>query len=196
MVVALLQRLLVAAAFVALGTVGAARYGVWVALGFAIAAAALVSLVGAALLRTSVIGQVTWRNVAAGWLLAWGFVFGGGSLPRIATHSAACLVLMGAIGALSSPEVPLAIAWALDAVVLLTLVRAFRAQSGSASARRQLLRPLLLLLGLAVAGGVLLLDGRPQAAAWVAGGPLIFVGVVYGAWVLVMITAGRNGRWN
>lgn len=196
MVVALLQRLFVAALFVALGTVGTARYGLLVAVALVVAVAALASLVGAALLRTSAIGQVSWRNVAAGWLLGWGFVFGGGSLPKIATHSGACLTLMGAIGALASPHVPLAAAWALDAAVLLSLARPFRAQSGSPSARRRLLKPLLIVLGLAVAGGVLLLGGRPQAAALVAGGPLVVIGAVYGAWLLVMITVGRNSRWN
>lgn len=196
MVFALLQQLLVAAAFVALGAAGAARAGVPVALAVVVSVAALVSLVGALLLRTSALGEVTWRNAAAGWLLPWGFILGGGSLTKIAVHSAACLSLMGAIGAFAGSARLLAAAWALDAVALLLLFRAFRAQSGNPSARRRLLRPMLVVLALVGAGGVLHFDGRTQAAALVAGGPLVVVGVLYGAWLVFMITAGRNSRWN
>jgi len=196
MVVALLQRLLVAAAFVALGAAGAARAGVPAALAVVAGVAAAVSVLGALLLRTSALGEVTWRNVVAGWLLGWGFTFGGGSLPKITLHSAACLALMGIIGAVTGPARLLAAAWTLDAVALLMLFRAYGAQTGNSSARRQLLKPIVAVLGLAVAGGVLALDGRPETAALVAGGPLVAVGVLYGAWLLVLVTAGRKGRWN
>jgi hypothetical protein len=196
MVFAFLQKVLVSAAFVALGTACAARLGVAAAIGVVAALAALASLLGALLLRTSAVGTLTWRNVAAGWLLPWGFVLGGGRLPRIATMSAACLAVMGAIGALAGPSHLVAAAWTVDAVALLALLRPFGMQAGNPSARRQLLRPMLAVLGLALAGGLLLFDGRPGAAALVAGGPLVVGGVIYGSWVVFMLTAGRKGRWN
>jgi hypothetical protein len=196
MVLAFLPRLLMSAMFVVGGSAAAARLGTAGAIVLMAALAALVSLVGTLLLRGSAIGEITWRNVAGGWLLPWGFVFGGGSLPRIAVCSAAGLAVMGAIGALAGPAHLVAFAWALDALALFVLAGSFGKQAGNPSGRRQILKPMLVVLCLAVAAGVLLFAGRPGAAALVAGGPLVVGSVLYGGWVVFMLTAGRGARWN
>lgn len=89
-----------------------------------------------------------------------------------------------------------AAAWTIDAFVLLELGRARRAQRGDSAARRRLLVPMLVVLGLAVAGEALLLDSRSRAAAWVACGPLVAGAVLYAGWFLMLLRAGRKSRWN
>jgi hypothetical protein len=48
----------------------------------------LVGCVGAtALLKSAPLGQVTWRNYPAGYLLPWGYILGRGQLPGIVATS-------------------------------------------------------------------------------------------------------------
>jgi len=49
----------------------AAEFGPWPAVLTCAAVAAVACAIGAILLRTSTIGQVTWRNSLAGYLIPW-----------------------------------------------------------------------------------------------------------------------------
>jgi len=40
------------------------------------------------------------------------------------------------------------------------------------------------------------LAGHLRTAAMVAAGPILVVGIGYAAFLVVMLTAGRNARWN
>ncbi|MEZ6014777.1 MAG: hypothetical protein R3F49_06675 [Planctomycetota bacterium] len=181
---------------VVIGSYCVARWGGAAAAVVVVALALVQAAAGAALLGSSEVGRVTWRNRVAGLLVPFGFAFGAQSLAQIAAHSAVVCALLGLAGAAAGRSYWVAAAWVLDLVALQFLGRGYRAQSPGSRARRALLTPISIVLGLAAAGGVLLSQGRPGLAATVAGGPLLVLALFYGVWALGMLVLGRNARWN
>ena len=157
---------------------------------------AVAAALGAFLLKTSRVGEVTWRNVAASWLMPWAFAFGARSLPTLAATSAVMVAAAGCLGAFGHAAPLLVGALALDAAALLYLARGYRLQSPGSSARASVLKTMVAVAGLGAAGVTLHALGRPTLAALVAGGPLSAIGAFYGLWILVLLTFGRNARWN
>jgi hypothetical protein len=94
----------------------------------------------------------------------------------------------------------LAIAWLIDGGVLMRCA-ALLATSGNAGHMARSLLPLMLFLGaILIASVVIVTTTHTNAAALlallIAGGPPAFVGVGYGLFMLVILTVGRNARWN
>jgi hypothetical protein len=194
----------------------------WPAFGAAAALGALTSSLGAVLLATTSVNQITWRNYLGGYLMPWGYQLGRGKLPRIAVISAVVWTALAAstilaasapttatlpTGALPTatpgpviiPSTPwlLVLAWIVDGGALLyvlsTLSKHF---AGSSSGGRSLRKVSACLCLLLTASILLHLGGHSHWATVVAGGPPLVVGGGYGVWVLVILTIGRHARWN
>lgn len=172
------------------------RLGVLPALGAITAVALLLALLGAQLLRTSAIGKITWRNTAAVWLLPKAWWLGSSQLPGMVVSSVAFTLLAAAIGAAADGNIWLMIAWALNGVVLSYALGAFRQHASGSSGRRTTGRLVAVIVLLVVAGLAVQQMGYPRLAALVAGGPVAVVGGLYGGWLLMIVTMGRNARWN
>jgi hypothetical protein len=94
----------------------------------------------------------------------------------------------------------LCVAWLIDGGVLLRCVGLLATSANASHVLRSLAVPMLMLSGILIASVALVLSSNTPAAArtalLIAGGPPLFVGVGYGAFVLVLLTAGKNARWN
>ncbi len=159
---------------------------------------------GAALLRTSEVGRVTWRNHAAGCLIPWGWRLNRGRLWVAAAVSWVAWVTIGAavfvLRAKSADDstalrVGLFAAWAVDAAALLFVLGTIR-QATPGSRVGSLGRvSVFLALILAVSVG-LHAGGLTAAAVAVGAGPPAVIGSGLILFALLMVTVGRNARWN
>ena len=191
-----LQRLVVSAAAVALGGAAFQRFGFATALLGVVAASCVLAGLGALVLSRAKVGEVTWRNRLAGWLLPYGALFGAYTLGGLALTSGGMLATLAAIGVAARGDSLLGAAWGLDVLAFVSLATAALQHGPGSSGRRSLLVPLTVLLGLAAASVVCAAAGRPSLAAAVAAGPLLALGALYGVFVLLIVTVGRNARWN
>jgi hypothetical protein len=94
----------------------------------------------------------------------------------------------------------LAIAWVIDGGVLLWIVGLLATSSNTGHMMRSLGPVAAVLIGM-LASSIALVTLSTSAntariALLIAGGPPAFIGVGYGLFVLVLLTAGRNARWN
>lgn len=176
----------------------------WAAVAF-LAASAGLALVGCFVLRTTAIQQITWRNHLAGHLLPFAQCMGGGTLLRVGASSVlgsaavggAVFVWLALAANGTPPGWPLALAWLLDLLTLLfvatTTTRSYRFGAPGARQARRVLAFVLVQVGVSLA---LHLTGHPTLAALVAGLPQALLL----AWLLlylgIVLTAGRNARWN
>ena len=161
---------------------------------------------GAVLLRTSPLGRVTWRNRAAGYLIPWGWRLNRGRLWPITVVSWVVWLAIGAAVVLLRPgpaevmpgvavRVGLFAAWAIDAAALVYLLGTIRQATpgGRVGTLWKLVVAITLLIGASVG---LYLGGLATAALVVGGGPPAVVGGGFGLVLLVLLTVGRNARWN
>lgn len=92
------------------------------------------------------------------------------------------------------------LAWLIDGGVLLFAMGRVIERVGSSSLPRSLFMPMAVLAGMIVVSAGMVLSSSSAAAAWgallIAGGPILAVGVVYGLFIIVILTAGKNARWN
>lgn len=182
----------------------AAEYGLWPAmLAWAIAAAVACGT-GAVLLRTSGIGRVTWRNRLAGYLIPWAWRLNRGRLWPLPVVSWVVWMAIGGGAVLLRPTasegpslvgVALFAAWVIDAAGLMYLLGTIgQATPGSrVGSLWKLVAVIAVLIGASVG---LHLGGRTMAALVVGGGPPLAVGAGIGLVVLLLVTVGRNARWN
>lgn len=187
----------------------------WLAWLATIGVGALLAVLGALVLRTTKVGELTWKNTLAGHLLPWGYHLGGGSLPGlvlgcVAVWAAlAAVVLLGSAptGAVGGPNQPaaaasgaslwLVLAWIVAGAFLLWMGGQLRRyyQPGSSVTRAQ--TKLVLTVAAMLVGSVVLhLLGHSGFALLVLGGPILVVGGGYALFLGVMLTFGRNTRWN
>ncbi|MBN9520167.1 hypothetical protein J0H58_16835 [bacterium] len=159
---------------------------------------------GAALLRTSEIGRVTWRNRAAGYLIPWGWRLNRGRLWPVPLISwAVWAAIGGAVFLLRSgpaeeqPGLRIALfaAWVVDAAALLFVLGSIR-QATPGSRVGSLWRLTAILAGLILTSVGLYLGGMTLAALAVGGGPPAVVGGCALLFVGLVVTIGRNARWN
>ena len=144
---------------------------------------AVATAVGTILLRTSPLGRVTWRNIAAGWLMPWGFASGSTTLGGIAITSIVAWVLLGSAGAFAWSTPWLLAAWLLDAVALGYLTGPLWRRSHGRVQRRLATNLIAAVALLALAGLVASVCGQPMLGAVIAGGPLAAIGLAYGVFV-------------
>ena len=165
------------------------------------------------LLQTG-IGELSWRNRCAGWLMPWGYVVGRGKLLPLAATSAvvwAGLGWSGLVAAATSEPAAAHAGWRLPSLLtfatmtswivgggaLLYLVGQlarspnWRRRPGSTLAKCCAIVCLLLLASLA-----LRLAGYPRLACLISGGPPAVLGSLFGLWTLVLLIAERQARWN
>jgi len=203
---------------VATGWLLAQHLSPWAAIGLSFVTAAALCLTGFACLRQVRVGELSWRNHLAGWLLPWGYRLGRGQLARIVVISwlvwsllATAAVWAGGArwpdaadtvptAVASGPDAPgsvlLLLAWIVDGV-LLWLVLGAGGGIGFANAQdRTRLRVVLVLGALLVGSLVLFFTAHVTLALWVAGGPPLLVGLCYGVFMGVVVLAGRKARWN
>ncbi len=165
----------------------------------------LLAAVGCLLLRTSPLGAITWRNRLAGWCMPWAHLFGAGSLGRLWVSSivgnlvvAGIVVLFVALARRDQPA-PWSLlgAWLLDAIVVLYLLATLtRSHLWGSSAGHRLLRLVALVVLQFVASVGLHLAGSTAMAVGVAAGPQLVVLAIWLVWMVVILTVGRNARWN
>lgn len=192
----------------------APRLGVAITLIFVAILAAAAALLGGHLLKTSEVGKITWKNHVAGYCIPWGWRFAGGKLAPVQIASACVWVLLVAIGVLlasnpaatsssngfSAPTLPgllLALAWIVDGAAVLyllaTMVKNFELRSSQALS---MIKAMSFCAAILITSVVLWLLGHPSLALLVAGGPPLVLATIAGLFLLVMLTAGRNARWN
>lgn len=213
-----LFRLLPAAVVVAIATGFALLMPLLAAWATTTAIGGALAVTGAMLLRSAQVGQITWRNRAAGFLLPWGYVLGRGKLPGIVI---ACTAIWSALAAavllslVETANVPsptpvvapvaaagastpwLLLAWIVDGACLCyllgTLTKYF---APHAQVTRTQLKLVLVLVTMLAGSVVLHLAGHTWLALLVAGGPVALVGGAYGLFLGVILLFGRNVRWN
>jgi hypothetical protein len=206
MIAARIRDVVRVAAAAALSTGLTVRFGPTVAGLIWAAAAAVACAAGAVLLRTSPVGRVTWRNRAAGTLIPWGWRMNAGRLWPVVVVSWCVWVLSGTAAILlrpgpaeESPAVGLRVglfaAWVVDGAALLYLLGTVRQATPGSRVDPLWAVSAAVLAVIAVSIGLYLGD-RPEAALLVAGGPPAVGGGLAGVAVLLVVTVGRNARWN
>jgi hypothetical protein len=168
--------------------------------------AAVGCCVGTVLLRTSEVGEISWRNRAAGYLIPWGWRLNRGALWPVPLLSWVVWMAIGAAAVLLWPataedgpgvwvRIALFGSWVVDAAALVSLLGTIRqATPGSrVGSLWKLVAVITLLIGASVG---LYVGGLTTAALVLGGGPPAFVGGCAGLIALVFMTVGRNTRWN
>ena len=218
-------KVLVVAGGVVACAVMARRLGPWTAMvAWAVVTGLLCGGI-ALVVRRQAPGRITAANYLMGLILQWGYGVAKGKLPGIVAISWGIWLLLGAaavIGAtaLSSPSVSpavtvdvpadaqgrstlvmtlLVIAWIVDGAALLKLIGILATGRTAESVRS--LGPIVAVLLIMIVGSVALVTLNPSASAartalLLAGGPPLLLGLGYGAFVLLIVTVGRNARWN
>jgi hypothetical protein len=178
-------------------------YPVRTALPLWVAASGVACTLGGLAIRSQPIGIVTWAGKLGSTVVQWGFRASNGRLIPAVLISWLVWVVLGAAVILmlkfraERSQALLVLAWAVDAAALLYVIGVMLANRGS--------RPgaLVVVAGILVAmiavSALLFRAGGPAAtrlALVIAGGPPLVIGVGYGLFVLLMVTVGRNARWN
>jgi hypothetical protein len=176
--------------------------------------AVLLPALGAWLLTTVRGGEITWRNHAAGWLLPWGYTLGRGKLPAIATICGVCWLFLCGLGIAAarlaeaptsapSEDAPalarwlLVGGWLVDGIALLHCLGTLRNNfSLRSEGGRTLGKLIAFVAGLIVASAFAASLGHLRTAALIAAGPALALGAFYALWIGVLLTCGRNVRWN
>lgn len=191
-----------------LAAVAAAAYGLCVEFGpwsaaFTCATVAVVAcVIGMVLLRTSTIGQVTWRNYLAGYLIPWGWRLNRGRLWPVGVISWVVWTAVSGAAALLRADEPslgmraaLLAAWLIDASALMFLLGTIvQATPGSRLGSVWKLVAFITVVLCASVG--LYVAGQTTAALIVGGGPPAVICGAFGLVLLIFSTVGRNTRWN
>jgi hypothetical protein len=168
-------------------------------------------------------GKVTIANYVMAIVLPWGYQVGRGQLSRIVFISWAIWVLLGlatvvatsrriaqppASVVTSDQNLPrsatimtlLAVAWIVDGAVLLRCIGVLATGTNRGHMSRSMAPLVLFLVAILAISIALVTLSHSATSAWlallVAGGPPLFVAAGYGLFMLVILTIGRNARWN
>ncbi len=200
------------------------RLGPWKAIGAWAMIVAIVCSIVALLMRAQLLGKVTIINYLAGFTMPWGYRIGRGNLLPIVLTSWSIWVLLSVAVALSMmPQAPptdkanstaiarsgergiavmvlLCVAWLIDGAVLLRLIGVAATSANAGNVMRSMPPISLLLLGM-IGGSVALVScSHSSGAVWIAvliaGGPTLLAGGGYLVFLAVILSAGKNARWN
>jgi hypothetical protein len=180
----------------------------------ALLSAALPAL-GVLLLSRTRTQEISWKNYAAGYLMPWGYTLGRGKLPAISVVCGCCWLFLFALGiaaarielapseAEPSAEAPalarwlLVGGWLVDGMALLYCLGVLRQNFGGSSQGGAALRKAIaFVLGLIVFSALAAWLGHVRTAALIAAGPALALGAFYALWIGLILTVGRNARWN
>jgi len=200
----------------------AMRLGPWKGLAAFALSMGVLCIVIALIVHHQAPQKITLANYLMGFILPWGYGVGRGKLRPIVLTSWTIWVLIGLAiviavnaridAAAISTSLPnlsprsatlmtlLVLAWVIDGGVLLRCIGLLGTSTNRVHMTRSL-SPLIafLMVILATSIALITLTTSPTAASLallVAGGPPLLIGLGYGLFVLVMLTAGRNTRWN
>lgn len=202
--------LLVVRAFLLAGMIACAHYvgvahGIFAAIGAWAAVALALCGVGAAMLASQPIGTPTFLGRIGACVVRWGYGVGRGTLTGAVLVSWVMWIIFGAAAIAitlhrdSLQHVLIALAWTLDAMLLFYTVGVALTKFAGRWPMG-LLRIGGILVAMLVASGVLWFgvdnDWSRRTAILIAGGPPVFIGGLYGLFVLAMVVFGRNARWN
>lgn len=202
---ALLQIASTVAVPVALAWLAATRWPPAIAIPAFLGAMGALAAAGCLLLRTAPLERITWRNRVAGVCLPWANLFGSGSLGRLWSSSLVgsfvvggiVMLFFGVAGTGASPPWPLLGAWLLDVLVVLFLLGTItRGHLWNARPGQRLLRLVALVVLQFVASLGLHLAGWSLTGAAIASAPQLAVLAAWLVWFAVVMTVGRNVRWN
>jgi hypothetical protein len=204
----------------------AQRFGPWKTLGIWGAAVGIACIGIGLILRSQTPEKVTIANYAAGFVLQWGYKVGRGKLPAIVGVSWAIWVLLGLAmvlaiqtrhgggissahaGAVSAaPQVRgtativlLGVAWVIDGGALLWILGLLATSTNTAHMVRSLGPIAAVLVGMIVSSVALVMLTDSAKPAWLAlasaGAPPLAIGGAYALFIVVILTAGKNARWN
>lgn len=122
---------------------------------------------------------------------------GGGAVPPDHSVSASAATPQARS---TAAMIALAVAWVIDGGALLWIVGLLATSTNTAHMMRSLGPVAAALFGMIAASVALVTLTDSSKAAWlalsIAGGPPLVVGGVYGLFIIVILTAGRNARWN
>lgn len=186
------------------------QLGVWTGLACWMVATATLCIASGAILRRARIGEITWKNRQAAYLLPWGFAIGRGKLPAIVAAAWIGWALIGVGVALATALADreaangmppwrwmLLAAWAINVSAMLAVLGVLVKNFTLTSSSGRSLMTIIAVLALLLLGSIALhAQGYTRLATAVAGGPLLIVGIAYSAFVLLIVTVGRNARWN
>jgi hypothetical protein len=194
----------------------APRIGAWLTLAGVAALATLAAVAGGHLLKTSTVSKITWKNRLAGFMVPWGWKLANGKLGRAQIASAAIWTLLGGAGVMLAsgptsvsisssgtmrfPNVVtalLALAWIIDGAAVVYLLSTMLKNFDVASPQALSLIKVMALCVAILLGSLLLWTlGHPYIALLIAGGPPMALAVFFGLFIFIMLTAGKNVRWN
>ena len=210
-----LNSLLKAIIPIALGWFVGSQVNSWAAIAIGVIYATTTSTAGALLLWSTKVGQITWRNYLAGWLMPWGY--------RIVQKLASIAFVSGCVGlglftigviaerralstaasdidheAVSWPaSVSLATIWLVyGAAWMYVLGQYCRTSNRSQQSTTSFLKALGVVGGTLVASIVCHIAGQTWWALSIAGVPLLVISAFYGTVVIVILLSGKNARWN
>lgn len=183
------------------------RFGPAAGMGIAAGASTVASLLAMLLLRYSPLGRVNYLNHIAGYLMPWGAKFGRGALWQFALGSGTIWVLLALIGAMlalapsgtsTAALVALGFGWLLDGIAAAFIVGAIvqRRESLLSTANRSMLTIVGVVLAVLAISAATLYSGWPALAAVIAVAPLAIVGVPYAIFIGIIVSQGKNFRWN
>lgn len=178
------------------------------------AVAVVMPVLGVLLVRNSEPGRVTWKNYVAGYCVPWGYAIGRGQLWAIAVVSGVVWLLLQLIGFFATQlrvdggttdsaafapwfQAALIFGWVTNGLALLHLLGLLRHGMSFRDAHcRRVLKIAGFVFALVVVSVLLALMGYVRTAALIAAGPNLAVGLLYLAWFGILLTFGRNLRWN
>ncbi len=176
-----------------------------------------VTVAGAMTLRSLRVGEISWRNRVAGWMVPWGYRMTPGKLWVISLVSGAVWAALWGLGILLARPASdvamtaaapgwwtaeltnglLILAWLVDGAALFWL--AGQISQYSANNRQPgstIFRVLVVVAALIVFSFGFWYLGHPRIALWVAGFPPLLAGTLFGVWTALLLTMGRKARWN
>ncbi len=175
----------------------------------------LATLAGALLLRSSAVGQSTWRNVMASRLLPWAWIGGYGSMTRLCVANSLGSMLFGlacfvvarnlrhndySLERIGGWTIACALTWIVLIGMVLFLVRQYgKRYYAGASGLRDFLKLVSAPAGALVASITLVVTGLPFVAFVVAVIPIAIVLIPIAGILIIVLGAKISGkpiRWN
>jgi hypothetical protein len=183
------------------------RFGAWIAMGLWAAAMAAVCGGTALLMNRQSPERVTPINYLAGFVLPWGYKIGRGKLLPIVGASWLGWVVAGLAVIVLRTRTPgvivpamLFASWMIIGAVVVRMVTMLLMRANANPLPPGTFAPILSMIALLVASAAFVVFGRSNAwtnvALLLAGGPIVLIGGGYLLWLGVMLTFGRNARWN
>ncbi|QOV91580.1 hypothetical protein [Humisphaera borealis] len=173
--------------------------GVW-----AVIVAGLCGL-GSLLIARQSLGRATTTGMIGSAVVRYGYRVGQGMLPAAAAISWIVWTAVGtaAIAAFHSrsdlSSVLLLVSWLINGLALMYLIGTLILASRGGRVPKSIVKVSLMLAAILAGSVILNAIGTPwsqRTALTLAGAPIVLIGGGYGLFILVILTFGRNARWN